>query len=127
MKPLLNAGIMGHTPLSLEIHPLWNYARNVVMEKTVDGSDHYDGIVEEHFRTRKDLTCPARFFGGFLEMVKNMAAVYKDMNGFIDRKTIEPYFITEYWILYSGCRKKLLFDRIKLRGPDHPAAVNFSR
>ena len=93
---------LGHTPLSLEIHPLWNYVRNVVTEKTVEGSDHYDGIVEEHFRSRKDLTCPARFFGGFLKMVKNMAAVYKDMNGFIDRKTIEPYFVSEYWILYSG-------------------------
>jgi hypothetical protein len=96
----------GHTPLSLEIHPLWNYARNVVTEQSVDGSRHYDGIVEEHFRTKKDLTGLARFFGGFGKMVKNMAAVYKDMNGFIDRKTIEPYFITEYWILYSGAPRE---------------------
>lgn len=88
----------GHTPLSLEIHPLWNYARNVVTETAIPDSEPYDGIVEEHFRTRKELTGWARFFGGFGRMVKNMISVYKDMNGFIDRKTIEPYFITEYWI-----------------------------
>ena len=97
----------GHTPLSLEIHPLWNYVRNVVSEKTVDTSAHYDGIVEEHFRTRRDLTGLARFFGGFWRMIRNMAAVYKDMNGFIDRKTIEPYFITEYWIQSSEIRQEI--------------------
>lgn len=88
----------GHTPLSLEIHPLWNYVRNVVREKMLPESEHFDGIVEEHFRTRRDLTGWARFFGGFGRMIGNMMAVYKDMNGFIDRKTIEPYFISEYWI-----------------------------
>ena len=37
----------GHTPLSLRLHPLWNYNRNVVLEKLGKQSTWYDGIVEE--------------------------------------------------------------------------------
>ena len=43
-----------HTPLSLKIHPLWNYNRNVVNEKITDDSYDWNGIVEEHFRTTSD-------------------------------------------------------------------------
>jgi hypothetical protein len=88
----------GHTPLSLEIHPLWKYERNVVTGNILPESEKFDGIVEEHFEERKDLTKLGRFFGPFPTMIRHMAAVWKDMNGFIDRKTIEPYFVTEYCI-----------------------------
>jgi len=88
----------GHTPLSLKIHPLWNYNRNVVMEKLTDASYEWDGIVEEHFRTTSDLLNPIKFFGNPFIMVYNMIRVYFDTNSFLDYKTIEPYFATEIWI-----------------------------
>src|SRR5210317_2196707 len=39
----------GHTPLSLKIHPLWNYNRNVVVKSLETQGEHWDGIVEEQF------------------------------------------------------------------------------
>jgi hypothetical protein len=88
----------GHTPLSLKIHPLWSYNRNVVKEKLTDASYEWDGIVEEHFRTSSDLLNPLKFFGNPLVMIYNMLRVYFDTNTFLDYKTIEPYFTTEIWI-----------------------------
>jgi hypothetical protein len=88
----------GHTPLSLKIHPLWNYNRNVVKKKLTDISYEWDGIVEEHFRTSSDLLNPLKFFGNPLIMVYNMLRVYSDTKSFLDYKTIEPYFTTEIWI-----------------------------
>ena len=87
-----------HTPLSLKIHPLWNYNRNVVKEKLTDAFYEWDGIVEEHFRTTSDLMNPVKFFGNPLIMVYNMLRVYFDTKSFLDYKTIEPYFATEIWI-----------------------------
>ncbi len=84
----------GHTPLSLEIHPLWHYARNVVLQS--DGK-HYDGIVEEHCRKRSSMLNPARFFGGPLRMLPNMIRVYMDVKGFLDYDSIEPYLVSEYY------------------------------
>jgi len=88
-----------HTPLSLRLHPLWNYSRNVVTEKLTVTSAEWDGIVEEHFRTKSDLINPFKFFGKPLTIVQNMLEVYKDTNAFLDYKTIETYLATEYHIL----------------------------
>jgi hypothetical protein len=88
----------GHTPLSLKIHPLWNYNRNVVTKKLNESSFPWDGIVEEHFRSTSDLLNPIKFFGNPLVMIYNMARVYFDTNSFLDYKTIEPYFATEIHI-----------------------------
>ena len=88
----------GHTPLSLKIHPLWNYNRNVVLEKLTDASYKWDGIVEELFRSTSDLLNPIKFFGNPLIMVYNMLRVFFDTNSFLDYKTIEPYYVTEIWI-----------------------------
>jgi hypothetical protein len=88
----------GHTPLSLKIHPLWNYNRNVVKEKLTDASYEWDGIVEEHFKTTSELLNPLKFFGNPINMVYNMLRVYFDTKSFLDYKTIEPYFATEIWI-----------------------------
>ena len=88
----------GHTPLSLKIHPLWNYNRNVVKEKLTSDSKDWDGIVEEHFRTNADLLNPLKFFGNPFVMVYNMLRVYFDTKSFLGYKTIEPYFATEIWI-----------------------------
>ena len=97
-KTFIHRWYNGHTPLSLKIHPLWNYNRNVVMEKLTNTSSEWDGIVEEHFKTTSDLLNPIKFFGNPLIMVYNMLRVYLDTNSFLDYKTIEPYFATEIWI-----------------------------
>ena len=90
-----------HTPLSLKLHPLWNYNRNVVNEKLTETSVNWHGIVEEHFRTKSDLLNPFKFFGNILTIVPNMLAVYTDTNAFLEYKTIETYLATEYHFLSS--------------------------
>lgn len=86
----------GHTPLSLEIHPLWYYQRNVVREPVVEGSEASDGIVLEACRTRGDLLNPVRFFGGGFKMVPNMLRVANDIKGFLDMGKTQTYYATEY-------------------------------
>lgn len=88
----------GHTPLSLKLHPLWNYNRNVVNEKLTGHDFWYDGIVEEHFQHKKDLLNVFRFFGKPHKVLKNMWLVYSDTNSFLDYKKIETYLISEYHI-----------------------------
>jgi hypothetical protein len=86
----------GHTPLSIKIHPLWHYSRNVVKESLIESPEWWDGIVEEHTRTRPELFNPMKFFGGPFSMLYNMIRVYADVNSFLDYKTVEPYLVTEY-------------------------------
>ena len=87
-----------HTPLSLRLHPLWNYNRNVI-EKTGENSlESWDGIVEEHLRTKSDLLNPFRFFGDLLHILPNMIDVYRDTRSFLDYGSIEPYMAMEYHI-----------------------------
>lgn len=85
----------GHTPMSLEIHPLFAYVRNVVGAPVVEGSPPCDAIVEEHFRRPADLLDPRRFFGGLAAMVPNMIRVALDIRGFIDLRSMEVYFVSE--------------------------------
>ena len=87
----------GHSPLALEIHPLWNYVRNVVTSPVLPGSPSLCGIVEEQVRTRGELLDPVQFFGGWLRMVPNMLRVFVDVRGFLDLATIENYLVTERW------------------------------
>lgn len=87
-----------HTPLSLKIHPLWNYNRNVVKALSPAPSVPWDGVVEEQFRTKSDLLNPVRFFGHPLIMPYRMWQVYSDTQSFLDYRSIEPYFATELWI-----------------------------
>jgi len=86
----------GHTPLSLVVHPLWYYQRNVVCGSVTEGADPSDGIVLEACRTRSDLLNPTRFFGGALKMVPNMVRVANDIKGFLDMKKTETFYATEY-------------------------------
>ena len=88
-----------HTPLSLKIHPLWNYNRNVVLQKLCDLPHWYDGIVEEQTLTRAALLNPFKFFGNGLKITGNMIAVYKDVRSFIDYEKIETYLAIEYHIV----------------------------
>lgn len=86
----------GHTPLSLRLHPLWNYNRNVVISALKADSIWYDGIVEEHFQKASDLLNPMIFFGPPLKMLPHMYQVLKDTRSFIDMKRIETYLCTEF-------------------------------
>ncbi len=88
----------GHTPLSLKQHPLLHYNRNVVISKNARSTKWYDGIVEEHCRTRPELLNPFKFFGNPLMIIPNMIKVYMDVNSFIDYGSIETYLVQEYHI-----------------------------
>jgi len=87
-----------HTPLSLKIHPLTHYNRNVVAKNGKENNENWDGIVEEHTKTTSDLLNPIKFFGGFVKMIPNMISVYSDTKSFLDYGTIETYLTQEYFI-----------------------------
>jgi hypothetical protein len=86
-----------HTPLSLRIHPLWKYERNLVQEKLfgVSPERYWHGIVAEHFRTRADLMDLRRFFGGTRSMLPNMLRVARHIKTFLDTATLETYLVSE--------------------------------
>jgi hypothetical protein len=85
-----------HTPLSLRIHPLWHYNRNVVTETLTGNEPAWGGIVEEHFMKSSHLLNPFRFFGNPLVVVQRMIAVYRDTNSFLEFKSIETWLVREY-------------------------------
>lgn len=87
-----------HTPLSLKIHPLWNYNRNVATKKLVESSENWDGIVEEQFKTQSELLNPIQFFGHPFIMPYRMWLVYSDTKRFLEYRTIEPYFAVQQHI-----------------------------
>jgi len=89
----------GHTPLTLKIHPIYHYSRNVVNEMIGHPPIKYDGIVEEHCKTRKELMNPFKFFAKSGFAVVNMIKTYFDVNSFLDYKSIETYLVTEYHII----------------------------
>jgi len=95
-----------HTPLSLRIHPLWHYNRNVVTGMIASNEIPWGGIVEEHFTSRGKLLNPFRFFGNPLVILPRMLEVYKDVNAFLDYKTIETWLVREYWQT-SGTKSSL--------------------
>jgi len=86
---------MGHTPLSLHLHPLWNYNRNVVLSNLDGDSRWYDGIVEEQFIRSSDLLNPLVFFGPPLKTPRHMYQVLQDTRSFIDMKRMETYLAME--------------------------------
>lgn len=86
----------GHTPLSLRLHPLWNYNRNVVNSVITLHSQWYDGIVEEQFQKSSDLLNPLVFFGPPLKVPLHMYQVLMDTRSFIDMRRIETYLTTEF-------------------------------
>ena len=91
----INRWHKGHTPLSLRLHPLWNYNRNVVSSVSSEDSKWYDGIVEEQFKKPSDLLNPFVFFGPPLKVPLHMYQVLKDTRSFIDMRNIETYLTTE--------------------------------
>lgn len=97
-EQFMNEWFGHHTPMAIRIHPLWNYIRNVVESTIYDDSPPFDGIVEEHFRSLRDITNPARFFGGVVKMLPNMTQVGLHSNKFLDLSATENYILTEFHI-----------------------------
>jgi len=94
-ETFINRWHHSHTPLSLRLHPLWNYIRNVVNSTLTGNSKWYDGIVEEQFKKPSDLLNPFTFFGPPLKVPLHMYQVLKDTRSFIDMRKIETYLTTE--------------------------------
>ena len=109
-KTFLDRWHNSHTPLSLRIHPLWNYSRNVVDEILTETSEKFEGIVEdtvilelkaaegiveEQMRSDSELLNPFRFFGNPLVIIQRMIAVYSDTKSFLDYGNIETYLARE--------------------------------
>ena len=61
-----------------------------------DDSNAWDGIVEEHMRSRSELLNPFKFFGNPVVILPRMLNVYTDTKSFLDYNTIEPYLVAEY-------------------------------
>lgn len=91
-----------HTPKAMRIHPFWNYIRNVIKQPLIPDSTAFQGIVEEHFRTRKDCTNPVRMFGGPLKFIPNMIEVGLHAKHFLDLQQSENYLMSEMYIKSSG-------------------------
>ena len=85
-----------HTPLALEVHPLWRYVRNVVARGLTPGAPEYAGIVEEHVREPADLTDPARFYGGAERAERNMARIVEDAKSFLDLDQVMSVVTSAY-------------------------------
>ena len=77
-----------HTPLSLEIHPLWRYVRNVVARPLTPGAAPLAGIVEEQVREARELTDPNLFYGGKENLPRNMKRVLDDVRSFLDLERV---------------------------------------
>ncbi|MGB1581291.1 MAG: EthD domain-containing protein [Nevskiales bacterium] len=93
-----------HTPKAIRIHPFWNYIRNVIKAPAVPGSPEFQGIVEEHFRSRADCTNPVRMFGGPLRFIPHMIEVGLHAKHFLDLKHTENYLLSETFIRSVGAR-----------------------
>lgn len=86
----------GHTPLSLKLHPLWNYNRNVVTGRLTEQPFWFDAVVEEQVRSRRELLNIFRFFGKPHKLILNMWLVLSDTRSFIDYPSTETYLAAEY-------------------------------
>ena len=85
-----------HTPLSFEIHPLWEYTRNAVARVLTPGAPPHRAIVEERFRTLDELVDPMKFFGA----PENIQRVLDDVATFADLESMNTAPMSE-WILKS--------------------------
>jgi hypothetical protein len=82
-----------HTPLSFEIHPLWQYVRNAVARPLTKGAPPWRAIVEERFRTLEEILDMKRFFGGDLANVKR---ALDDLAAFTDMATMNTTPMSEF-------------------------------
>lgn len=85
-----------HTPLALDINPIWRYERNEVLNAITPDAPPYNGIVGLHFEFENDITNLNRFFGG--NFLVNSILIGIDVFNFIDMNEIEVTAMTEYII-----------------------------
>ncbi len=109
-----------HSPLSIVIHPLSNYIRNVVIGTVTGDTPAFDGIVEEHFGSDRDLLNPVRMFGGIRRVLPSMLRIWRHVPTFLDMSNIRNYICREY--IFKGepaaCNKEMRDDTIiRERGP----------
>ncbi len=82
-----------HTPLSFEIHPLWQYVRNAVVRPLTPGSKPFRAIVEERFRSLEEILDLKHFFGGDLANIKR---VTDDLAAFTEMATMNTTPMSEF-------------------------------
>jgi hypothetical protein len=85
-----------HTPMSLEIHPMWSYVRNTISEILLPGSPPWDGLVTESYREPGELLNPLRLFGGPLRAPWNMIRVGRHISRFMDLRSMENFLVGEW-------------------------------
>lgn len=93
-----------HTPLSLEIHPLWAYVRNVVARSLTPDARPWKGIVSETFRDTDDMLDPMCLFGGDGDEAKmkiNRRRSLEDGARFLDYERCVAVYAMREWILRS--------------------------
>lgn len=87
-----------HGPLALEIHPIWRYDRNAVLNGLTEHTPPLSGIVALHFRELLDVTDPSRMYGGD---TANMGRIFEDVSSFLDMKTLRVMLMREHVITAS--------------------------
>jgi hypothetical protein len=111
-----------HSPMSIVIHPLGDYIRNVVTGYLTEDTPGVDGIVEEHFGSDRDLLNPVRMFGGIRKVLPSMLRIQRHVSGFIDLSNIKNYICREYLIKgeLAACNREMRDDDIV---PSEPIGV----
>ena len=79
-----------HTPMTLEVHPVTGYVRNVVAAPICEGSPAWDGIVTEDFADARDVTS-LRLFGQGPRALANVIRIGRHVSSFLDLRTLETY------------------------------------
>jgi hypothetical protein len=80
-----------HTPLTFELHPMWQYLRHAVLRGLTPGAPPFAAIVLESCATLDELLDPMRFFGAADrdQLRANIARVDEDLARFADRSTLQ--------------------------------------
>ncbi|HOT47293.1 MAG TPA: hypothetical protein PLM53_19815 [Spirochaetota bacterium] len=111
-----------HSPLSIVVHPLINYIRNVVTGVLTDNAPAFDGIVEEHFGCDRDLLNPVKMFGGIRRFLPSMLRIWRHVPTFLDMSNIRNYICREYSLKggLAACDEEMRDDLfVRESGPVH--------
>ncbi len=88
------------SPVSESLQPRARYVRNVIL-KTIDGSPHFDGMVEEAWPSPEHITNPYLFYcaeGSRLKLAKNMFLLLKAVTHFHQLHKIRTVTMSEYFL-----------------------------
>lgn len=86
-----------HTPYALDIHPLWRYERNPVLEALTKDAPDYDAIVPLHMQEDEQFTDIFQFLGADKNWpLSNALSLQNDVSNFIDLEKIEATAMREY-------------------------------